>query len=235
MSPGLRQQKWHVDSAPVEEQEAWLVTYLDMLTLLLVLLVIMLAMAGKGDGQNAEQAPADSLASPAALIDLAEGRPPIAALEPAAPLPADPPEPPAESEGTPPALGEGIEVIVNEHSISFRIDSALLFASGQAELANPGLDVLDRLLPTLAGSEHRILVEGHTDDQPIHTERFPSNWELSASRASSVVRYLAFKGIAPTRLQATGFAETRPLADNDSEAARARNRRVELVLQTGDG
>lgn len=235
MSPGLRQQKWHVDSAPVEEQEGWLVTYLDMLTLLLVLLVIMLAMAGKGDGKAQEQAPADSQASTSAVIELPAGGTPIAALEPAPPLPVDPPEPLAEPAAVPPALGEGIEVIVNEHSISFRIDSALLFASGQAELANPGLDVLDRLLPTLAGSDHRILVEGHTDDQPIHTERFPSNWELSASRASSVVRYLAFKGIAPVRLQATGFADTRPLADNDSEAARARNRRVELVLQTGDG
>ena len=123
-------------------------------------------------------------------------------------------------------------MIVNDGSISFRISSEILFGSGQAELENTGLDVIDRLVPTLAASPHRIIVEGHTDNLPIQTERFPSNWELSASRASSVVRYLQLAGIEATRLSATGYADTRPIADNGSEHGRASNRRVELVMQT---
>lgn len=130
------------------------------------------------------------------------------------------------------ALGDDIEVIVNDGSISFRISSEILFGSGRAELEDAGLDVIDRLVPTLAAGGHRIIVEGHTDNLPIQTERFPSNWELSASRASSVVRYLQLAGIESTRLSATGYADTRPLADNGDEQGRASNRRVELIMQT---
>ena len=80
--------------------------------------------------------------------------------------------------------------------------------------------MIDRLVPTLAANAFRIVVEGHTDNLPIQTERFPSNWELSASRASSVVRYLQLAGIEATRLSATGYADTRPLADNADERGR---------------
>ena len=152
-----------------------------------------------------------------------------------APPPAPEPVAPPQEHALASDLGEGIEVIVNEGSISFRISSELLFASAEAELAEAGLDVLDRLVPTLAGNAYRILVEGHTDNLPISTARFPSNWELSSARASSVVRYLQLNGIAATRMSATGFADTRPLADNASAAGRAGNRRVELVMQTAPG
>ncbi|MBK3916636.1 OmpA family protein [Pseudomonas stutzeri] len=239
-SSGSRFSKWHIDPQRDEEQEAWLITYLDMLTLLLVMLVIMLSMAGKADGEGDSQA---AIATPTAMATpeplAIEAQPTSAPIPAIAPLPEpepaiDAPVPDAQSGDTAEALalGEDIEVIVNDGSISFRISSEILFGSGQAELENTGLDVIDRLIPTLAASPHRIIVEGHTDNLPIQTERFPSNWELSASRASSVVRYLQLAGIEATRLSATGYADTRPIADNGSEHGRASNRRVELVMQT---
>lgn len=236
---GGRFAKWYVEPQREEEQEAWLLAYLDMLTLLLVMLVIMLALAGKGDDAESGAKPASE-----AAVAHADAADPVLPLSGALqPIPAIAPAHLASSSSTTAAeadqrealamdLGQDIEVIVNEGSISFRISSEILFSSGQAELEDAGLDVIDRLIPTLAASQYRIVVEGHTDNLPIQTERFPSNWELSASRASSVVRYLQLAGIDAARMSATGYADTRPLADNGSDQGRASNRRVELIMQT---
>ena len=90
---------------------------------------------------------------------------------------------------------------------------------------------LQKLVPLLSETDYQLVVAGHTDNIPISSPRFPSNWELSSARAGSVVRLFETQGISPGRMQATGFADTRPLARNDTERGRARNRRVELVLQ----
>jgi len=233
-SQGSRFSRWHIEPQREEEQEAWLITYLDMLTLLLVMLVIMLALAGKGEGQQSEPAMIEATQQAAGdqLVALQPSASPIPSIMPL-PAPAADTQQEDTSEAKPDlALGDDIEVIVNDGSISFRISSEILFGSGRAELEDAGLDVIDRLVPTLAAGGHRIIVEGHTDNLPIQTERFPSNWELSASRASSVVRYLQLAGIESTRLSATGYADTRPLADNGDEQGRASNRRVELIMQT---
>lgn len=219
--------KWHIEPRQEEEQEAWLLTYLDMITLLLVMLVVMLALAGKGEGN---QPAMGSEVMGQTLSDVSLEVAPIPPIVATPPLPT-----PVETdarEALAMDLGENIEVIVNDGSISFRISSELLFGSGQAELENAGLDVIDRLIPTLAANPHQILVEGHTDNIPIQTERFPSNWELSASRASSVVRYLQLAGIDASRMSATGYADTRPLGNNGNDQGRASNRRVELIMQT---
>jgi len=233
-SQGSRFSRWHIEPQREEEQEAWLITYLDMLTLLLVMLVIMLALAGKGEGRQSEPAMVEATQQAAGdqLVALQPSASPIPSIVPL-PAPGADTQQDDTSEAKPDlALGDDIEVIVNDGSISFRISSEILFGSGRAELEDAGLDVIDRLVPTLAAGGHRIIVEGHTDNLPIQTERFPSNWELSASRASSVVRYLQLAGIESTRLSATGYADTRPLADNGDEQGRASNRRVELIMQT---
>ncbi len=233
---GSRFARWHIEPQREEEQEAWLVTYLDMLTLLLVMLVIMLAMAGKGDAKQNEQTALEAapLTAGEQVVELQSSASPIPSIVPV-PTPATDVETEADEavrSVADLALGEDIEVIVNDGSISFRISSEILFGSGRAELEDAGLDVIDRLVPTLAAGRYRIIVEGHTDNLPIQTERFPSNWELSASRASSVVRYLQLADIEATRLSATGYADTRPIADNADERGRASNRRVELVMRT---
>jgi chemotaxis protein MotB len=105
------------------------------------------------------------------------------------------------------------------------------FDSGSDGIKPEGRTLLDTLATSLMTLDNQIRVEGHTDDVPIHTGRFPSNWELSTARATSVVSYLVLKfGLSPERLSAAGYAEFRPTASNDTEEGRARNRRVDILV-----
>ncbi len=120
----------------------------------------------------------------------------------------------------------------------FVFQSEVLFPKGSAELTEEGKKELDKLAEALKELERQIppdinwilRVDGHTDTDPINTPRFRSNWELSAARAISVVKYLISKGVDPKRLAATGFGEFHPLDPRDTEEAKARNRRIELKL-----
>lgn len=208
------------------EEEGWLTVYLDMLTLLLVMLVVMLAFAGRAQTPG-EPPPANPPLSERSeslrLIDPPLQQPVATAADP---VPSDPLAGLDTS-----SLGDAIEVIVNEQSVSFRISSEIIFAPAQSDLSLEGLAVLHQLLPVLHSGEHRITIAGHTDDRPIRSLRYPSNWELSGARAGSVVRYLEANGIASKRLSAVGHADTLPLAGNQTAEGRARNRRVELILE----
>ncbi len=107
----------------------------------------------------------------------------------------------------------------------------ILFDSGSVEIKPRGRDVLAKVATQLAKvTDRRVRVEGHTDDRPIATPRFPSNWELSVGRAATVARFLAEQGVAPERLEASGFGEWKPIASNAAPEGRARNRRIEIVL-----
>jgi chemotaxis protein MotB len=107
----------------------------------------------------------------------------------------------------------------------------ILFDSGSVEIKPRGREVLAKVAAQLAKvTDRRVRVEGHTDDRPIATPRFPSNWELSVGRAATVARFLAEHGVAPQRLEASGFGEFAPIASNDTPESRARNRRIEIVL-----
>ena len=108
----------------------------------------------------------------------------------------------------------------------------LLFDSGQATLQPEGLPLLNEIASLLMiDRTHPIMVEGYTDNVPISTSQFPSNWELSVDRATTVVRYLISRGISAQRLGAAGYAYLHPIASNATAAGRARNRRVEIVFE----
>src|SRR5690606_14456441 len=118
-------------------------------------------------------------------------------------------------------LGHDVEVIVSKRSISFRINSEILFETGQADLSRPGLSVLQRMAKVLADAGYDITVEGHTDAVPVRRNaRYPSNWELSSARAGSVVRYLQANGIGKEHLKAVGYGDARPIADNGTADGR---------------
>ena len=111
------------------------------------------------------------------------------------------------------------------------VSDDVLFAAGAAELRQDGSAALDALAAALIDLPNRISIEGHTDDVPISSGRFPSNWELSTSRASVVLRYLVDRhGMDPARLVAGGYAEQRPLEPNATPEGRARNRRVDIAV-----
>jgi chemotaxis protein MotB len=108
----------------------------------------------------------------------------------------------------------------------------LLFPSGSATLLSPALPLLGEIAALVnLDSAHPVAVEGNTDNVPIRGGAFPSNWELSTARASMVVRFLIRQGVFARRLSASGYADLRPIAGNETAAGRARNRRVEIVLQ----
>lgn len=128
--------------------------------------------------------------------------------------------------------GAGVTAdIVENRGLVIRFDDNVLFDSGQALLRPDGLAILNKLAPILADIPNPIRVEGHTDNVPINTFRYPSNWELSTARAGAVIRYFIEEhGLDPNQMSAMGFAEFRPVADNATAAGRQRNRRVEIVV-----
>ncbi len=124
---------------------------------------------------------------------------------------------------------EGIRISLQEKG------EKALFKSGRAELIPEARQVIARVAEILKGFQYEIVVEGHTDTVPIGASKshFASNWELSTARATTVVRYLIDRlGLPPSRLAAIGYGQHRPIAPNDSEANRAKNRRVVFLLKT---
>ncbi|RUR29154.1 OmpA/MotB family protein [Vreelandella nanhaiensis] len=200
-----------------ESDEGWLTSYLDVLTLLITLFVLLLALAppGGSEAQGSAGIPA-SLVDSLPLATLATGiyprhsglQPHMAALD----IP-------------------GVSVSQGQEGVTLRIDDSLLFSSGEAVLTSQGQDVIESLIDALATFEGQISVEGHTDNIPIATARFPSNWELSAGRAIAVMRHLERQGVAISRMRAVGYADTQPMESNATPAGRAANRRVELLLR----
>ncbi|WP_293266366.1 flagellar motor protein MotB [Neptunomonas sp.] len=120
--------------------------------------------------------------------------------------------------------------------IRIRVKGALLFGSGDAAFKRQVMPILDELLETLEKNpEFKVGIQGHSDNIPIETVKFPSNWELSAIRATTVLRYLLRGGIEPERVTATGYGDALPIGPNDTVEQRAENRRIEFVLEKVSG
>lgn len=129
-----------------------------------------------------------------------------------------------------------VGVVERDREIIIRFPDATAFDSGSADLKNAATPILDRLASVLLNVKGQVHVSGHTDDLPISTARYRSNWDLSAARAVSVVHQLIERGRVPgDRLTAQGFADSRPVAPNDSTGNRALNRRVDVGVQVPEG
>ncbi len=226
-SPSARRRR-HADRqvetpSESEEDNSWLLVYLDVITLLLIVFVVILNILDPDpDEEPPGEGPLDG--QPAIL----EGDPGVLDGMPKIQKEA------GEPVKIPKSLQEqGIEAVGEEDTLSFRLDDAVLFGTAEAELQPSGREAIDELVPIFQATGARISIEGHTDNRPITTEQFPSNWELSAARASAVLRYLNRQGIKSERMRAIGYADIRPLASNDTAEGRAKNRRVEITLHFG--
>lgn len=211
------------------ETEDWVFTYMDVITLLVTLFVVLLSFASfDGQGRHAPPAPKTTVTdkgTPGALQDdKGTGGPTQMDLATRA------------LAAVVASLGQRGDVRIETMNgrTALRLGERVLFPEGSARLSVGGRAMLRRFLPVLRTSKLHIAVEGHTDPTPIATERFHSNWELSALRATTVVRMLLRNGIDANRLSARAYAATRPVASNATAAGRARNRRVTLVLQPND-
>ncbi|MCL5062902.1 MAG: OmpA family protein [Nitrospiraceae bacterium] len=124
----------------------------------------------------------------------------------------------------------GVSVKSDPRGVVVTFSDAVLFASGSADIKQEAFGMLEKLSKSLSNAPGRITIEGHTDNIPTSGGKYASNWELSTSRAASVLHFFITKGVDPNRFSIAGYGEYRPLTGNDTEDGRAKNRRVELVI-----
>ena len=232
-----------------EGGSTWIVTFADMMTLILVFFILLYTLADFEDEAYKELVESvqviDGDGNQISVIDFAtrKGRnpEPLKAIEDM--LGMNPSHVPVEN--LKPALvaemesmidntdlADSVELAYNGDQINLQIDGRYLFESGQSELKDRARFIFANLAQMFRDyADYKIAIRGHTDDQGIQTDRFPSNWELSAVRATTVLRYFIRQGIDPRRMTATGYADYLPLVENNSSENRARNRRVEFVLE----
>jgi chemotaxis protein MotB len=123
-----------------------------------------------------------------------------------------------------------IQVSSNELWLQIELKDSILFSSGSADTSEQAQKIFDEIAAILKNYSNPVQVEGFTDNIPIKSLKYPTNWELSTARASAIVKYLASKGVAPERLSAVGYGEYQPVAANDTEQGRAQNRRVAIMV-----
>tara|TARA_R110001599_G_scaffold67755_2_gene191069 strand:+ start:3029 stop:3718 length:690 start_codon:yes stop_codon:yes gene_type:complete len=129
-------------------------------------------------------------------------------------------------------LNSHVSFIENNEFSELEIRSQVLFSSGEATLARSGESLLEKLVPALLATDGLIFIEGHTDNQPIQSESFASNWELASARATEVLQFFEVEGISKGKLRAVSYGDTKPLVANDSGENRQKNRRVSILLQS---
>ncbi len=196
------------------ESEGWLLSYLDVFILIVALLVIMLvrsAPSGLPDVDNKATVVLHSAPEAIEVPRFIEEQQLFNQLEQ---LISD----------------HRLTIDSNSKRINVRLGDSLLFDSSKAIIKREGKFAIQQLVPVLKKLNQPIIVEGHTDDEPINTVLYPSNWELAAARASSVLHYLVSQGIPKKHVSAVSYADTRPLKPNDNKLNRSINRRVNLVI-----
>jgi chemotaxis protein MotB len=219
--------------------ERWLVSYADFITLLFAFFVVMFAVSQVDSKRVGRFTEAFSKALGEDMFpDRGRGFMPATDVEAQKAGTGEGPLPPelAELEKSLKSLAEqndslkGLQVLERRHELVLRLADNIFFESGDDSLKAPATVMLHALGPELAKRSVDVRIEGHTDDRPIHTARFRSNWDLSTARATAVLAKLAAESIEPSRLSAAGYGEFRPVASNATEEGRKQNRRVDLVV-----
>jgi chemotaxis protein MotB len=227
-----------------ESQERWLLTYSDMITLLMVFFIVLYSMANtdlKKFGEVAQSMKvafnAVGIGSGALVGDKESGgngnTSPLSLFQNLPPQQRDFVK--ASSELTAFAVAAGVEgeisVNMNLEGIIVSLSNGLVFEPGSADLRPESLGTLHKVAEILRGTDNPVRVEGNTDNTATNNPLYPTNWELSVARAVTIVRYLAEKeAISPGRLSAAGYGEFKPIVPNDSRANRALNRRADIVI-----
>lgn len=224
--------------AEKDRSERWLLTYSDLITLLLVFFIVLYTMS------QVDKKKFESMSQELAIVFGGVGRGGV--LEAGRSLiPGDKiykerlemqnTEQKVRRMIAQKGLEGKISTDLGPRGLVISVKDTLLFEVGSAELTGPAKEIVRSVGHILAATPNAIRVEGHTDNIPIHTVQFYSNWELSTARATNVLQYFIAKGdIAPERLSAAGYGEYKPSVPNTSERNRALNRRVDIVLLSSD-
>lgn len=250
-----RQRKNNQEEIYEDDNSTWIVTYADMITVMLVFFILLYSMSNielekfrtafasiqtslnsgqinvsRGGAGDSDKELADTILE---ISDAVKDSTPIrleevtGLREPEERIVRD-----VEKMITFNGLNDSIKVFSKEGKVIIQIRGTALFESGAAELNDDVIPVFDEIYELFFKyPDYSISIKGHTDDVPISTDRFASNWELSAVRAATVLRYFIDRDIDPYRMTATGYGDLMPLVPNDSPANRSINRRVEFVLE----
>lgn len=212
--------------------QPWLMTFADMFTLLLTYFILLYSLSSVNMNRFKEAILGHEKAS-IGLLELLDAAEIKKSLDVLTGLKTDNILNDVKNVAKEESLSDQMIISTEADKVVVRVPSQSLFDPGSAELnLKRGKDVLDEIIRISAKYPYyRINIRGHTDNEEIHNEKFPSNWELSAARATAVLRYFINQNIDPKRLTATGFADTFPVATNKTERGRALNRRVEFVLE----
>ena len=233
-----------------DNHERWLVSYADFITLLFAFFVVMYALSTVNEGKY--RILSDSMVSAFRNlpINAASDRPavvmPPIPVAPKAGAPAKTPDVARQKQREKmrnvaedilkvmaPLIEQGkVRVLETSRGVTIEINDSVLFSPGQALLQPALTKAMHAIAEVLAPTDFPITIEGHTDNVPINTAQFPSNWELSAVRATTVLRLFADAGVAGQRLTAIGYADTRPVESNAQADGRARNRRVTILIDS---
>lgn len=228
-----------------DNPDRWMISYADFMTLLFAFFVVMYAISSINEGKyriltssltTAFNRPGSTVSAMKTEHQLSEPREPVrdAPLEKLQELARNKVMSQISREvntALKPLIDKGVvDVTRNALWVEINIKSNILFSSGEAILQQEAVPALARLAEVLKQFPNDIQVEGYTDNVPIRNSIYPSNWELSAARAANVVHLFMNQGVAPERMSAIGFGEYRPIAANDSEQGRTKNRRVSVFI-----
>ena len=222
-----------------ENHERWLVSYADFITLLFAFFVVMYSVSSINEGKYKvlSETMVTAFSNHKPVGELSVMNLPMAKSKAIVVK-----EKPATQDHTRSFLKvanaistakvpDGVKITSTERGLSIRIKDDALFESGSASL-NPQIrEFIDLVAGLVTDLPNLIAVEGHTDNQPIRSAAFPSNWDLSTARANVLVRYFTeYHGLAPQRFSSTGYAGTRPIEPNETREGQAENRRVEMII-----
>ena len=231
-----------------DNHERWMVSYADFITLLFAFFVVMYALSSVNEGKY--RVLSDSMVTAFRNVNINTSSqiplmtiPPIQiqkstavrAQEAARQKQRDKMRNVAKDimEVMAPLIEQGkVRVIETSRGVSIEINDSILFSPGQALLQPPLVKAMQGIAEVLAPTDFPVIIEGHTDNVPIRNAQFPSNWELSAVRATTVLRLFSDAGVAAERLTAIGYADTRPVEPNLLADGRARNRRVTILIES---
>lgn len=239
-----------------ENHERWLVSYADFITLLFAFFVVMYAISSVNEGKY--KVLSNSLTNAFKNVTAVDGGKPLVVLQgspPIAPGPVLKPDKLPEQQkaeeqkleqrkkmknvagdimkALQPLVAQGkVRLLETSRGVTIEINDSILFPAGQAKLQPASVNAMLAIASVLAESDFPITIEGHTDNVPISTPQFPSNWELSAMRATTVLRLFNDGGVGAERLTAIGYGDTRPVETNTTPEGKARNRRVSILIDS---
>jgi len=232
-----------------ENHERWMVSYADFLTLLFAFFVVMYAISSVNEGKY--RVLSESIVSAFRNETVSSGGQSIVVIQASSSQPKQVEPNKTQDlakqrqrekmrnvakdilEVLAPLAQQGkVRVLETTRGVTIEINDSILFSPGQAQLHPTSVKAMQAVAEVLAASDFPIIIEGHTDNVPINTLQFPSNWELSAVRATTVLRLFADAGVGAERLTAIGYGETRPVEPNLLAEGRARNRRVTIMIES---